>query len=57
MLRKDIKALGFGTNFTIADLNLPPHNRYNAGVNFSQSRYMGSVAVSYQDKAYWKDVK
>ena len=45
-----------GTNFTIADLNLPPHNRYNAGVNFSQSRYMGSVAVSYQDKAYWKDV-
>ena len=45
-----------GANFTIADVNLPPHNRFNAGVNFNLSRYMGEVSLSYQDKAYWKDV-
>jgi outer membrane receptor protein involved in Fe transport len=45
-----------GANFTIADVNLPPHNRFNAGLNFVKSRFQGDVSLSYQDKAYWKDV-
>lgn len=45
-----------GANFTIADVNLPPHNRFNAGLNFAKDRYQGDVSLSYQDKAYWKDV-
>jgi outer membrane receptor protein involved in Fe transport len=45
-----------GTNFTITDVNLPPHNRFNAGVNFVKTRFQGDVSLTYQDKAYWKDV-
>jgi len=45
-----------GENFTIADVNLPPHNRFNTGLNFSKTRFLGDVSLSYQDKAYWKDV-
>lgn len=45
-----------GANYTIADVNLPPHNRYNAGLNFSLDRFVGSASMSYQDKAYWKDI-
>jgi len=45
-----------GRPFTMADVNQPPTNRFNAGVNFSKSRYLGDLNLSYQDKAYWKDV-
>jgi outer membrane receptor protein involved in Fe transport len=45
-----------GANYTIADVNLPPRNRANAGLNFALDRFVGSASVSYQDKAYWKDV-
>jgi outer membrane receptor protein involved in Fe transport len=47
---------GSGETFTIADVNLPPHNRFNTGLNFLKSRYLGDVSLTYQDKAYWKDV-
>ena len=47
---------GSGETFTIADVNLPPHNRFNTGLNFAKDRYLGDVSLSYQDKAYWKDV-
>ncbi|MEI6667041.1 MAG: TonB-dependent receptor [Acidobacteriota bacterium] len=45
-----------GPNFTINDVNLAPHNRFNAGINFSQNRFMGDLSMNYQDKAYWKDI-
>ena len=41
---------------TINDVNWPPKNRFNTGFDFSYSRFLGNLAVSYQDEAYWQDV-
>jgi outer membrane receptor protein involved in Fe transport len=43
-------------NFNLAELNLPPNNRFNAGFNFSYNRFLGNLAVSYTDEAFWQDV-
>jgi outer membrane receptor protein involved in Fe transport len=43
-------------NFSKDEINLPPHNRVNAGVNVNVDRFLGDVSVTYQDKAYWQDV-
>ena len=43
-------------NFSLADINLPPNNRVNAGFDFSYSRFLGNVSVSHTDEAYWQDV-
>lgn len=43
-------------NFDISEVNLPPKNRFNVGFNFSQNRYLGNLAVSYVDDAFWQDV-
>jgi outer membrane receptor protein involved in Fe transport len=43
-------------NFAIGELNLPPNNRFNAGFNFSYSRFLGNLAVNYTDEAFWQDV-
>ena len=43
-------------DFNLAELNLPPNNRFNVGFNFSQSRFFGNLAVSYTDEAFWQDV-
>jgi outer membrane receptor protein involved in Fe transport len=40
----------------MSEVNIAPHNRFNAGLNFSAGRYFGGVALAYQDKAYWQDV-
>jgi outer membrane receptor protein involved in Fe transport len=42
--------------FDISELNLPPENRFNLGVRFSNRRALGNVAVSYSDSAFWQDV-
>jgi outer membrane receptor protein involved in Fe transport len=42
--------------FPITEINLPPNNRFNAGFNFSYSRFLGNFAVSYTDEAFWQDV-
>jgi outer membrane receptor protein involved in Fe transport len=42
--------------FSITEINLPPENRFNAGFNFSYSRFLGNFAVSYTDDAFWQDV-
>jgi outer membrane receptor protein involved in Fe transport len=42
--------------FPITEINLPPNNRFNAGFNFSYSRFLGNLAVSYTDDAFWQDV-
>ena len=41
---------------TVLELNLPPNNRFNAGFNFSYSRYLGNLSVNYTDQAFWQDV-
>ena len=43
-------------NFDISEANLPPHNRFNTGFNFSYQRYLGNLSISYTDTAYWQDV-
>jgi iron complex outermembrane receptor protein len=48
----DPKAIGFPQS----EINLPPNNRFNVGVSYAGDRYLGNLAVSYQDEAYWQDV-
>jgi outer membrane receptor protein involved in Fe transport len=43
-------------NFALSELNLPPTNRFNVGFNFSRSRYIGDLNVTYSDSAFWQDV-
>jgi iron complex outermembrane receptor protein len=48
------KELPPGTS--IADINWPAKNRFNAGFDFSYSRFLGNLSVNYNDEAYWQDV-
>ena len=41
---------------TINDINWPAKNRVNAGFDFSYSRFLGNLSVSYAGEAYWQDV-
>ena len=43
-------------DFALSEVNLPPKNRFNAGLNFSQGHFLGNVSVSYVDDAVWQDV-
>lgn len=38
------------------ELNIPPANRFNVGLNVSRGRFFGNVAVNYTDSAFWTDV-
>jgi len=40
----------------IAELNLPPRHRVNAGINAVHGRYFGSLSGSFVDAAFWQDV-
>ncbi|MBN1569204.1 MAG: TonB-dependent receptor [Acidobacteria bacterium] len=42
--------------FSVSELNMPPANRFNAGLNFDYKRYFGNVSVSYVGRAYWQDI-
>jgi outer membrane receptor protein involved in Fe transport len=42
--------------YPTAEVGVPPKNRFNAGVNFSTRRFLGSASVNYSDKAFWNDV-
>jgi outer membrane receptor protein involved in Fe transport len=42
--------------FPASEMNTPPKNRFNLGVNYNGPRWIGNLAVNYQDKAYWQDV-
>jgi outer membrane receptor for ferrienterochelin and colicins len=39
-----------------SELAMPPHHRFNAGVNVNQRRFLGSLSVNYTSKAFWTDV-
>jgi len=43
-------------DFDLSELNIPAENRFNVGANFTINRFMGSLGVSYVDKAFWQDV-
>jgi hypothetical protein len=36
--------------------NLPPAHRFNAGLSYSNRRYLGNVSVGYVGSAFWNDV-
>lgn len=40
----------------LGELNLPPNNRFNVGINFNTARFLGNFSVTYQDAAFWQDV-
>jgi iron complex outermembrane receptor protein len=42
--------------FDPSETNFPANNRFNAGFDFSVSRYLGNFSVNYSDSAYWQDV-
>ena len=42
--------------FDPSETNMPPNNRFNAGFDFSKSRFLGNFSVNYTDSAYWQDV-
>jgi hypothetical protein len=42
--------------FDISELNLPPENRFNVGVGFTNRRALGNLSISYSDSAFWQDV-
>lgn len=44
------------TGFPISELNIPPAHRFNIGVGYDGSRFLGNLAISYQDEAFWQDV-
>jgi outer membrane receptor protein involved in Fe transport len=42
--------------YAIAELSVPPHHRFNAGLNLSTRRFLGSASVNYVSRAFWQDV-
>ena len=42
--------------FPIAEIGVPPKNRFNAAVSYNGPRFLGNVNVNYTDKAFWNDV-
>jgi len=43
-------------DFPLTELNLPPNNRFNVGLNFNYRQFLGNFSVSYTDDAFWQDV-
>jgi outer membrane receptor protein involved in Fe transport len=43
-------------DFDISELNIPAKNRFNAGFNVSQGRFLGDLSVNYSGSAFWQDV-
>ncbi len=44
------------TGIPIEQVNLPPENRFNAGLGYSGGRYFFNGNVNHQDEAFWTDV-
>lgn len=42
--------------YPIAEVGIPPENRFNAGINYNGVRFIGDVTVNYAGKALWTDV-
>ena len=50
----EVENLPAGTSIT--DINWPAEHRFNAGFDFSYSRFLGNLGIHYTDEAYWQDV-
>jgi hypothetical protein len=44
------------TGFDVSEINLPPTNRFNTGLDFDYKRYLGNVSLGYVGRAYWQDI-
>ena len=42
--------------FPLSEVNIPAENRFNAGVSFNYSKFLGNLSLSYSDAAFWQDV-
>jgi outer membrane receptor protein involved in Fe transport len=42
--------------YPVNEVGIPSQNRFNVGLNWNSSRYLGSVSLNYADKAFWTDV-
>jgi outer membrane receptor protein involved in Fe transport len=42
--------------FPANELSLPPTSRFNAGIAYTDERWLGALTVNYSDKAFWTDV-
>lgn len=42
--------------YPIAEVGIPPENRFNAGISYNGARFIGDVSVNYAGKALWTDV-
>ena len=52
----DPEILSSANPFPAEKLAFPPKSRFNAGLSYDDRRYLGTVSVNYQDKAFWTDV-
>jgi iron complex outermembrane receptor protein len=43
-------------DFELSELNIPPAHRFNAGVAFTQGKFLANLSLSYSDDAFWQDV-
>ena len=42
--------------FPLAELSLPPTNRFNLGGAYNGARLLGTLGVNYSDGGFWTDV-
>jgi iron complex outermembrane receptor protein len=42
--------------YPIAEVGIPPKNRFNAGISYNGARFIGDVTVNYAGEALWTDV-
>jgi outer membrane receptor for ferrienterochelin and colicins len=52
----DPTVLSSANPYPTAELVVPPHNRFNIGVNADGPRFLGAASVNYSDRAFWTDV-
>ena len=42
--------------YPVDSISVPPHNRFNLGLNWNHDRYLGSASLNHTDNAFWTDV-
>jgi outer membrane receptor protein involved in Fe transport len=42
--------------YPVSEVGIPPKNRFNVGLSYSDDRFVGNVSVNYSDEALWTDV-
>jgi iron complex outermembrane receptor protein len=57
--QRDPEALDAGDGqipYPIQEIGVPAKNRFNLGVSYNGSRFLGNLNVNYSDEAFWNDV-